>query len=244
MCRLAIAAYNIHRGVGRDGREEPGRIAAVIGEMAPEVLALQEVDSERATLHAALLSQTTGHQVLLGPTLQRGDAQYGNALLVRCRVLDVRHIDLSVSRREPRGALDVDLDADGCPLRAVTTHFGLSIPERNAQIIRLLDALRSGPDPPVVLLGDINEWRPGAYVRRRLEQFFGRSAAVRTFPARYPVLALDGIWARPLTALRGVRAHVSPLARVASDHLPVRGTIVLGEENGGTPRRRPPLPGE
>lgn len=84
-----------------------------------------------------------------------------------------------------------------------------AIPERNAQIIHLLDALRSGPDHLLVLLGDINEWRPRAYVRRRLEQFFGPSAGVRTFPARYPVLAL---------------------ARVASDHLPVRGTIVLKEE--------------
>jgi endonuclease/exonuclease/phosphatase family metal-dependent hydrolase len=232
MRRLGIATYNIHRAVGRDGREDPGRVAAVIGEMAPEILALQEVEAARATLHTALLSQTTGHRVVLGPTLQRGDGEYGNALLVRCRVLDVRHIDLSVPRREPRGALDVDLDVDGCPLRAVTTHFGLSIPERNAQIVRLLEALRGGPGHPLVLLGDINEWRPGAYVRRRLEQFFGRLAAVRTFPARYPVLALDGIWARPLTALRGARAHVSPLARVASDHLPVRGTIVLGEEDG------------
>jgi endonuclease/exonuclease/phosphatase family metal-dependent hydrolase len=40
-----------------------------------------------------------------------------------------------------------------------------------------------------------------------------------------PMLALDRILVRPAIALASVRAHASPLARVASDHLPVIGTI-------------------
>ncbi len=227
MHRLEVATYNIHCCVGLDRREDPGRILAVIREMGPDILALQEVEFARAAHQPDFLSSATGYEVLLGPTLQRRGGSYGNVLLVRPRIQDVRRIDLSVPRREPRGALDVVLDIGGYPLRAITTHFGLSIAERNIQVARLLKALQGGPNHPILLLADINEWRPGASVLRRLSQFFGGSLSIHTFPARYPVLALDGIWARPTTALCGVRVHASPLARVASDHLPVRGSIVL-----------------
>jgi endonuclease/exonuclease/phosphatase family metal-dependent hydrolase len=229
MRRLEIATYNIHRCIGQDRRKDPGRIVAVIREMAPDILALQEVESARAAHQPEFLSSTTGYDVLLGTALERHDGHCGNALLIRSRVLDVRRIDLSLPRREPRCALDVDLDIDGYRLRAVTTHFGLSMAERNIQVTRLLGALQAEPDHPIVLLGDINEWRPGAYALRRLKRFFGGSRAVRSFPARHPVLALDGIWARPVTTLHGLRVHASSLARVASDHLPVRGTIVLDD---------------
>ena len=37
--------------------------------------------------------------------------------------------------------------------------------------------------------------------------------------------ALDRIWVQPRGGLTGLRAHASLLARVASDHLPVRATI-------------------
>jgi endonuclease/exonuclease/phosphatase family metal-dependent hydrolase len=234
MRRVELASYNIHRCIGVDRRKDPERIAAVIREMAPDILALQEVESARAAHQPEFLSSATGYEVLLGTAMERHDGQYGNALLIRSqRILDVRRIDLSLPRREPRCALDVDLDIEGYSLRVVTTHLGLSLGERNIQVARLLEALLGGPRRPMVLLGDINEWRPGAYVLRRLRRFFGGSRAVRTFPTRHPVLALDGIWARPMTALHGLRAHTSPLARVASDHLPVRATIVLEDSGGG-----------
>ncbi len=61
--------------------------------------------------------------------MQRRTRHYGNVLLVRSKVLDVRRIDLSVPGRDPRGALDVDLVLDGACVRVVTTHFGLTMAE-------------------------------------------------------------------------------------------------------------------
>jgi endonuclease/exonuclease/phosphatase family metal-dependent hydrolase len=232
MRRLAVATYNIHRCIGLDRRADPGRIVAVIREMAPDILALQEVESARAAHQPEYLSTATSYAVLLGPTLQRRDGHYGNALLVRHRILEVRWIDLSIPGREPRCALDMDLDIDGFPLRVITTHLGLSAAERTIQVTRLLEAVRSSFAHPIVLLGDLNEWRPGANTLRRLKRFFGGSRTVRSFPARRPLLALDGIWARPISVLHDLQVHASPLARVASDHLPVRGTLVLD----GAPR--------
>jgi endonuclease/exonuclease/phosphatase family metal-dependent hydrolase len=43
----------------------------------------------------------------------------------------------------------------------------------------------------------------------------------KSFPARFPLLALDRVWAGPCAAVADVRAHRSALALVASDHLPV-----------------------
>ncbi len=41
---LRLASYNIHRAVGTDGRQDIDRIAAVIEEIAPDLIGLQEVE--------------------------------------------------------------------------------------------------------------------------------------------------------------------------------------------------------
>jgi len=75
------------------------------------------------------------------------------------------------------------------------------------------------------LLGDINEWvlwgRPLRWIRRHFEPTPHR----RTFPAGFPVLALDRIWMRPRSRLHKIEVHDSPLARSASDHLPLTAEL-------------------
>jgi endonuclease/exonuclease/phosphatase family metal-dependent hydrolase len=39
------------------------------------------------------------------------------------------------------------------------------------------------------------------------------------------LFSLDRIWVQPRVGLTALRARATPLTRVASDHLPVRGTI-------------------
>jgi endonuclease/exonuclease/phosphatase family metal-dependent hydrolase len=106
----------------------------------------------------------------------------------------------------------------------LVTHFGLSAIDRLFQARRLLEVLGDDREQPTLVLGDINEWFPGPALRR-LHARLGRAPSVATFPSGRPILALDRIWAQPLAALRDVRAHATPLARLASDHLPVRGTV-------------------
>jgi endonuclease/exonuclease/phosphatase family metal-dependent hydrolase len=48
---------------------------------------------------------------------------FGNAVLSRYPMTQVRSIDLSCGAFEPRGALDADLDCHGHPLRVVATHL-------------------------------------------------------------------------------------------------------------------------
>jgi endonuclease/exonuclease/phosphatase family metal-dependent hydrolase len=230
--RLRIASYNIHECVGADGRRDPERIAGVLREIDADVIGLQEVDARPGALKTSMqmeyLASTLGLHAVAGPTLQRNGGEYGNALLTRRPVLDVRHVDLTVYRREPRAALDVDLDVDGTPVRVVVTHLGLLPGERRTQVRRLLDRLGDERTDFVVLCGDINEWFAVGRPLRWLHARLGRTTGLATFPAPFPVFALDRIWVHPRAALATLAPHASPAARRASDHLPMIADIQIG----------------
>jgi endonuclease/exonuclease/phosphatase family metal-dependent hydrolase len=225
---LRLATYNVHSGVGRDGRRDPARIAAVIRELGADVVALQEVESHHGDLEVLeLLSERTGMRALAGPTMLRPVGNYGNALLTRLPVLELQRLDLSVPGREPRGALDATLAARGATLRVIATHLGLRPAERRQQIQTLLSAIDPGIPGPTVLMGDLNEWFMWGRPLRRLHAHFGETPAPRTFPAHRPLFALDRIWVKPLRCLQHIAVHDSPLAREASDHLPLLAQLGL-----------------
>jgi endonuclease/exonuclease/phosphatase family metal-dependent hydrolase len=221
-----IATYNVHRAVGADGLTDPARIVRVVEELNADVVALQEVGfrpGEPGHL-LELLQDATSMHVVEGVTLRDERGHYGNALLSRLALRDVRRLDLTVARREPRGAIDVEVDA-GCRVRLLATHLGLRPFERRQQVRRLREELDAFHAPVKILLGDLNEWFLWGRPIRWLRRVFGETAAPPTFPARRPVLALDRLWVAPASALAGLRVHDTPLARVASDHLPLVGEI-------------------
>lgn len=74
-------------------------------------------------------------------------------------------------------------------------------------------------------LGDFNEWVPGGRTRRLLHSLFGHSPKVATFPAAFPLIALDRMFIRPRTALASIRAVREGAAGVASDHLPLLAEV-------------------
>ena len=219
---LTVATYNIHGAVGTDGQLVPQRIADVLREIDADVIALQEVPlggGGRASV-LDLLQEATGFHAVEGPTEDRPERRYGNAVLSRYPVTATRTIDLSFGSREPRGALDADLDCHGHPLRVIVTHLGLRPAERRHQIRVLLQAFDTDR-MPVILTGDLNEWFVWGRPLRWLLSHFEPVPAPRTFPSRLPVFALDRLWISPRHRLVRVRVHATPLARIASDHLPL-----------------------
>ena len=223
---LSIATYNIHSAVGMDRKFAPERIAGVLREIRADVFALQEVPLGGAGVPdvLALLQEATGYCAVSGPTVEFPEGRYGNAVLSRHPIAAMRNIDLSFGRREPRGALDADLDCHGHLLRVVATHLGLRPAERRSQIRRLLQVFDTD-QMPVILLGDINEWFVWGRPLRWLTSHFQKAPAPPTFPSLRPLFALDRIWIRPRQRLVEVRVHSSRLARVASDHLPLVARI-------------------
>jgi endonuclease/exonuclease/phosphatase family metal-dependent hydrolase len=226
---LRLATWNIHAGVGRDRRYDPGRIIAVLQELHADIIALQEVASLAA--HGEFLGQVRsalGVHVVVGRTLTRHAADYGNALLSRFPVKETANIDLTVGAHEPRGAIDARIDVDGRELRVLSTHLGLRPAERRKQVRRILSALDSDEHGPVVLMGDVNEWYLWGRPVRWLHAHFRPTPAPATYPAQRPMFALDRIWVRPVQYLRAVTVHRSALAHVASDHLPLKAEYAMG----------------
>jgi endonuclease/exonuclease/phosphatase family metal-dependent hydrolase len=232
--RVVVATYNVHRCIGSDRRHEPARVASVLSEIDADIVGLQEVSTRAGDVgdidQLASLAEATGMHSTAGPTLVSTRGHCGNALLSRWPIREARKIDLSVTKREPRGAIDADLDIGGRALRVVVTHLGLRPGERLQQVERLLAALDVSSDRPTVILADANEWRPLVALRRRLKHFAYRS--LPTFPAVLPILALDLVMVRPAAALHEVTVHRSAIARRASDHLPVRAVLDLCESEG------------
>jgi endonuclease/exonuclease/phosphatase family metal-dependent hydrolase len=226
---LRIATYNIHRCVGCDGVEAPGRIAAVLRDINADVTALQEVafDPSGPKNILADLARSMGARAIAGPTLLEKKGRYGNAILTRFAPEIVDRLDISVPGREPRGALAIRLRLNGNSVRIVTTHLGLRPRERRYQIRRLLPLLEDPNAAVTILLGDFNEWllwgRPLRWVNRR----FGSLPAPATFPSRRPLLALDRIWVDPADRLISLHHHRHVSAAVASDHLPLVAQVAV-----------------
>jgi endonuclease/exonuclease/phosphatase family metal-dependent hydrolase len=231
--RFCAASYNIHQAVGIDGRRDRRRIVEVLRSLNADVIGLQEVDSHangHEMFQLDYLARETGLKAVAGPTLRRSDVDYGNVLLTRHKILEVRNIDLSVPRREPRGAIDVDLEIGGTVVRVIVTHLGLSGRERIRQANALGEVVTTRRDRLIVVLSDCNEWHAYGRASRRLANHFGKAERLRTFPSWLPLLALDRIWVWPEQALIETHVHRQAPARRASDHLPLKAMITTGIE--------------
>ena len=216
----------------------------MLREIEADIVALQEVSSQRdvgRVDQGAYLAAETERYAVEGPTFGRGPRSYGNVLLSRWQPVAVRRVDLSVPNREPRGAIDVDIEIESKVIRFVATHFGLRRAERRWQVRSLLAAAADRQGDFSVVAGDFNEWLPGSRSLGAIDRRFGAAPRLRTFPSRRPTFALDRIWVHPSAALADVTVHATPLARVASDHLPIRARIALSkrieDEKSGSRRR-------
>lgn len=235
---LKVASYNIHLGIGRDGRFAPERIARVIAEIDPDVLCLQEVSMGHPGFDMlAFLTGRCGLNGIAGPTLTTSRGDYGNAILTRHEPIEVQRWDLSIPRHEPRGAISMLINFNGVRWRAIATHLGLRPGERRKQIRRLLGLMQHAGSMPTVLMGDVNEWFLWGRPLRWLHRHFRRTPAPATFPSGWPVFALDRIWVEPHSALHAVSAHRTALSQVASDHLPL--TALVGLETDPAAASRP-----
>jgi endonuclease/exonuclease/phosphatase family metal-dependent hydrolase len=132
--------------------------------------------------------------------------------------------DLTIAKREPRRAIEVDIAAPGGTLRLVAAHFGLSFSERRHQARRLVAIARRHPTT-TVMLGDFNEWFWPASLRGALLRELPARTRHASFPSWCPFLHLDRIFCWPPGAMR--RSFVDRGASRVSDHLPVIADIDL-----------------
>lgn len=230
---LTLVTWNIHSGVGVDGRFDLGRIAAVLGQVNADVIALQEVGDYRNKTelepHPEHLAATLGLGLAYGPNVVRQGRRYGNAVLTRFPIRHRRNDDLSYKTREPRGALRCDLEvAPGELLHVVCVHLGLGPGERKAQEQRLLgtDLLTDrARETPVVLCGDWNYLGTGPVASLAARGLHDAALTLgtrsKTCPSPLPVFRFDRVFTDARIRPLEVSVHRSALSARASDHLPL-----------------------
>jgi endonuclease/exonuclease/phosphatase family metal-dependent hydrolase len=100
------------------------------------------------------------------------------------------------------------------------------------------EIMNARDEVPALLMGDLNEWRlNGRSALNTFDAAFGPlPAAVPSFPSRLPLLALDRMIANRRNILSPIMAHDTPLARLASDHLPIKAYVNLALANSNTGR--------
>jgi len=188
----------------------------------------------------------------LGENRKHRGAAYGNAVLSRFPIVHMHNYDVTRSRRERRGCMRVDLDLGGGKLAHVfNVHLGTGFFERRLQGDLLVsNEILGNPElrAPRIVLGDFNEWTRGLATRVLREHFdevvfdrrrkrggglrkaasaTSRPAARKTYPGVLPLLNLDHIYLERGMQVVGAEVHRSPLALMASDHLPLVADIEL-----------------
>lgn len=223
---MRVASYNIRKAIGLDRRRKPERIIEVLAELDADVIALQEADrrfGERiSALPHHLLSDHGAYRAVPLSTHPHGLGWHGNALLVKEHVEILDCTTLHLPSIEPRGAVMADLGVNGLIVRVVGLHLDLSGLWRRRQSGAILHHVgHQSKQLPTVLMGDTNEWSRG---RGCLRDFGLHHEAAPTGPSyhsRMPVARLDRIFVSPELKVVDAGVHITPTARVASDHLPI-----------------------
>jgi endonuclease/exonuclease/phosphatase family metal-dependent hydrolase len=234
--RLRVMSYNVHSCIGMDGRISPRRIARVIAEQSPDLVALQELDHgrlrSRGENQASTIAQILGYHITFLATVTRGAERYGHAVLSRWPIRTVKVAELPVRSfsiwPEPRGALWSRIFLGNTPVNIVTTHLGLSARERLQQMQTLLGPEWLGPildSQAIILCGDFN-LPPGTAPYRLAADHLRDVAsegyeALNTFVSTRPFARIDHIFVSSHFATAHVSVVRNYLTRVSSDHLPL-----------------------
>ena len=230
---MRIATYNIHKCRGMDGRVRPERIGQVLQRINADVIALQEVLSvpgkEPQCDQARFLAEVLRMHFIFGENRKLRGGIYGNVVLSRYPLQMAGNCDLSVPGREERGCLRVDVEAgNGRMLHIFNVHLGTALRERRHQGAKLISdqMLHRDLRGPRIVLGDFNEWTRGITTRLLSEHLVSADLRMhlrrtRTYPGILPFMHLDHIYYDKALEMERMSWVRTPLALVASDHLPL-----------------------
>jgi endonuclease/exonuclease/phosphatase family metal-dependent hydrolase len=218
--RLRVLTYNIHHGEGRDRQFDYERLARVICDAKPDLVALQEVDNaterSQGVDQATRLGELTKMHAAFGRAMFYSGGQYGEAVLSRFPIIESRARVLPFRYgQEPRSALVVRVKpGDGLPeLLFAGTHLCHQSGETRLEQAQQLNALFPATGgPAVILAGDLNSRRGRPPMDELLRERWTAAPTTRA--------PIDYVLMRRVDPWRIVESQVIN-ERVASDHRPV-----------------------
>jgi endonuclease/exonuclease/phosphatase family metal-dependent hydrolase len=165
--RLRILSYNIKHGRGNDNQVDLERTASVIRRLSPDIVALQEVDTNvkrsGSVDEPEVLSKLTGldHHAF-GSFFDYQGGEYGMAILSKYPISNSDNLRLPRGA-EPRTSLVAKIALSPTDsLTIADVHFYRTEAERLAQAQTLLDQLEKTTGE-IVIVGDFNS-TPGSAV--------------------------------------------------------------------------------
>lgn len=219
---LRVLCWNLHHGVGEDGKLDLPRIANVIAAAKPDLVALQEVDvlctRSGKVDQAAELAKLTGMHGVFGKAMDFQGGGYGQAILSRFPIGETK-VHALPGKGEPRIAFEAQVSIGEKETRFISVHLDLDAAQRLEQAKTLAQVLTAG-EKPMILCGDFNDG-PDSPALKEVSHALKpvpKRAPVLTCPAGKPVEEIDHMlvvrWV-PTTEM-----VVLPEA-VASDHRPI-----------------------
>ena len=227
---LRVLTYNIHHGEGTDEVFDYERLARIINDLSPDLVAVQEVDRGTGRAggedQAALLARLCRMHYAFGEAMPHDDGQYGQAILSRFPIeKEIVHRLPQVPDQEPRIAVEVRVRPQTVgPITFVGTHLCHRSNETRVQQTRQLHRLFPAQEgPPTILAGDFNA-RPGSEPMNVLLTSGWRDVVAPRSIIDYILIREEDPWR--------VREVIILDEPVASDHDPVLAVL---EWLGGSP---------
>ncbi len=236
---LRVMTYNIHHAEGLDKELSVERIAGIIKEAQPDLVAVQEADKgvkrSGGIDEAAKLAELTGMMVVFEKNIDLQGGDYGNAVLSRLPIESHEYYRLPrLGNNEQRGMIETHVKTKAGELVFIATHVDHQADdaERMASVAFIRQKVEQIKDRPIILAGDFNT-TPETRVVAAIGEFLtnacsGEAALEPTFRADKPDRRIDYIFYNQYPGLRSTGCRVIPQA-VASDHRPVVADFVLGK---------------
>ncbi len=248
--KIRVMTYNVHSCRGLDGRVLPQRIAEVIEQFNPDLVALQELDVNRRGSNRMdqplLIAQHLRMQCHFQPAIALEGEHYGIAILSRYPFEIKKSGDLSshlpkaaLKRNslpllkyffEPRHAIWALVTVGGREIYFINTHLSLRPRERLEQVKSLLGQEWCNMDAhkvPTIFCGDFNEGPRSRGYRllktsfSEVKSFMNYKSSRKTLFSCLPLLEIDHIFFKGDLRVESVNVPATALTRIASDHLPV-----------------------
>jgi len=218
---VKLMSYNVRNTKGMDGIRNLQRVANVIINEAPDVVAVQELDSmtTRSNQQYVLgeLAERTQMHATYAPAISFQGGKYGIGILSKETPLNIRTYPLP-GREEARMLLVAEFEN----YFFACTHLSLTEEDRLAS----LDIIKSSvvkSNKPYFLAGDLND-QPDSNFIQALQQDFQVLTHIKkpTFPAPEPTETIDYIaaWKHGSNDFANLSAQVLE-EPVASDHRPL-----------------------
>ncbi|MGD8702333.1 MAG: endonuclease/exonuclease/phosphatase family protein [Desulfosarcina sp.] len=243
--KVKVLSYNIHGCVNSRRQIDVKTISKIIGSIKADIIALQEVDTEKPISkninQAKTISAYLGMDYLYFPVEKTGRHAFGLAIFFRYPVVNTNIFLLpNLYRRlkmRKRGVIRITLHTLKGNIHIINTHLSVYKLERYFQLISVLgwnNLSNLSLEEPVIFCGDLNA-NPTSLIYRKLSRYlidiqrkaYHTVKPKPTFPSKFPIFRIDHILVSNHFRIINAEVVKNELTLKASDHLPVVADLRL-----------------